>query len=60
VKSRSIWLQPYFDRGFPYGTDQWISAAGTSWALMALSLAVEPRHGASQGETQIASSQNGR
>src|SRR5206468_1552884 len=31
VKSRSIWLQPYFDSGFPYGTDQWISAAGTSW-----------------------------
>ena len=42
VKTRSIWLQPYFESGFPYGHDQWISAAGTSWATMALSLAAEP------------------
>ncbi len=42
VKTRSLWVQPYFDSGFPYGHDQWISAAGTSWAAMALSLAVEP------------------
>jgi ankyrin repeat protein len=42
VKSRSIWLQPYFESGFPYGYDQWISAAGTSWATMALSLTVKP------------------
>lgn len=42
VKSRSIWVQPYFDGGFPYATDQWISAAGTAWATMALSLTVEP------------------
>ena len=40
VKSRSIWLQPYFDSGFPYAQDQWISAAGTAWATMALSMAV--------------------
>ena len=45
---------------FPDGADQWISAAGTSWALMALSLTVEPRHGASEGETQIASGKNDR
>ncbi|MBY0508284.1 MAG: ankyrin repeat domain-containing protein [Bryobacteraceae bacterium] len=43
VASRSIWVQPYFESGFPYGHNQWISAAGTSWAAMALSLAVEPR-----------------
>ncbi len=43
VKSRSIWLQPYFDSGFPYEHDQWISAAGTAWAAMALSVTVEPR-----------------
>jgi hypothetical protein len=43
VASRSIWLQPYFESGFPYGHDQWISAAGTSWATMALSLAAEPQ-----------------
>jgi hypothetical protein len=42
VKSRSIWLQPYFESGFPYGVDQWISAAGTAWATMALSVTVEP------------------
>lgn len=43
VKSRSIWLQPYFDSGFPYAHDQWISAAGTAWATMALSLTAEPQ-----------------
>jgi len=42
VKARSKPLQPYFESGFPYGQDQWMSAAGTSWAAMALSMAVEP------------------
>ena len=42
VKARSLWIQPYFESGFPYGHDQWISAAGTSWACMALALTVEP------------------
>jgi ankyrin repeat protein/mono/diheme cytochrome c family protein len=42
VKSRSIWLQPYFDSGFPYGQDQFISTAGTAWATLALTLAAEP------------------
>jgi ankyrin repeat protein/cytochrome c553 len=41
VKTRSIWAQPYFDSGFPYGQDQWISDAGTAWASMALSMAVD-------------------
>lgn len=39
VKSRSIWLQPYFESGFPYGRDQFISTAGTAWASMALAAA---------------------
>ncbi len=52
VRSRSIWLQPYFESGFPYGTDQWISAAGTAWASMALSLTVEPGQG--PRDTQLA------
>ena len=43
VKSRSIWVQPYFESGFPYAHDQWISAAGTSWAVMALAQTVEPQ-----------------
>ena len=42
VKSRSIWLQPYFESGFPYGQDQFISVAGSAWASMALSTAVAP------------------
>lgn len=41
VRSRSIWLQPYFESGFPYGHDQWISAAGTAWATMALAMSVD-------------------
>lgn len=39
VKSRALGFQPHFDAGFPHGFDQWISAAGTSWATMALALA---------------------
>jgi hypothetical protein len=39
VRSRSFPFQPLKDSGFPHGKDQWISAAGTSWAAMALSLA---------------------
>jgi len=42
VKTRSIWLQPYFESGFPYGRDQFISTAGTAWAVMALSAASPP------------------
>ncbi len=41
VKSRAIWLQPYFESGFPYGQDQFISTAGTAWASMALAVSVE-------------------
>jgi squalene cyclase len=37
VRSRAMAFQPYFDSGFPHGFNQWISAAGTSWATMALS-----------------------
>jgi len=39
VKTRSLPVQPYFESGYPYGHDQWISAAGSSWASMALTLA---------------------
>ena len=35
--SRSIPIQPYFDAGFPYATDQWISISATDLAIMALS-----------------------
>jgi hypothetical protein len=30
-------IQPYFESGFPYSHDQWISQTGTAWAVMALS-----------------------
>jgi hypothetical protein len=32
VRGRSLPVQPLFESGFPHGRDQWISAAGTSWA----------------------------
>ena len=38
VKTRAMAFQPYFDAGFPHGFDQWISAAGSSWATTALAL----------------------
>ncbi len=41
VKSRAAKIQPYFESGFPYGPDQWISSAGTAWAATALSLAAD-------------------
>lgn len=42
VRSRAYPFQPYKESGFPHGKDQWISASGTSWAAMALSLALPP------------------
>jgi ankyrin repeat protein len=36
VRSRSPKLQPYFQSGFPYEHDQWISAAATARGIMAL------------------------
>ncbi len=36
VPARTIPIQPYFESGFPHGTHQWISDAGSSWASMAL------------------------
>jgi hypothetical protein len=39
VKSRAMKIQPYFESGFPYGHDQWISHAGTAWATMGLASA---------------------
>ena len=41
VERRSFGFQPYFETGFPHGRNQFISAAATSWAVMALSAAVE-------------------
>ena len=40
VQTRALAFQPYFDAGFPHGHDQWISTAGTNWAVQALALAL--------------------
>ena len=37
VRSRAFGFQPYFETGFPHGTDQFISASATAWAAIALS-----------------------
>jgi hypothetical protein len=42
VRSRAVPLQPHFDSGFPYGRDQFISAAATNWAAQALIASVHP------------------
>ncbi len=41
VKTRSLPVQPYFESGYPYGHDQWISAAGAAYATMAIAAAVD-------------------
>ena len=38
ARTRSAPVQQIKDTGFPHGRDQWISAAATSWAAMALSM----------------------
>jgi ankyrin repeat protein len=40
VKTRSPKVQPYFQSGFPFDHDQWISQAATAWAAMGLAYAV--------------------
>lgn len=41
VKTRAYPVQPLKDTKFPHGRDQWISATGTSWAVMALAASDE-------------------
>jgi ankyrin repeat protein len=36
VRTHSFPVQRYFESGFPFGRHQWISAAGTSWATLAI------------------------
>jgi len=36
VRRRAFPFQPTMDSGFPHGRDSWISAAATSWAVLAL------------------------
>jgi len=41
VRSRAVKVQAYFESGFPFGHDQWISAAATAWASMAVAASIE-------------------
>jgi squalene cyclase len=41
IQTRSFPSVPYVDSGFPHGDSQFISAAGSNWATMALLLAVK-------------------
>lgn len=43
IKSRSFPVIPFVDSGFPHGKNQFISAAGSSWATMALVLTLKPQ-----------------
>jgi len=43
VISRATTFQIYFEGGFPYSHDQWISIMGTGWASSALSLTINKR-----------------
>ena len=43
VRSRAVKLQPYFQSGFPYDHDQWISYAATAYATAALAAAENSR-----------------
>ena len=43
VRSRAVKFQPFFESGFPYGHDQWISSMATGWATAALAYAMPGR-----------------
>jgi hypothetical protein len=42
IKTPAPISPPYFESGFPYGHDQYVSCAATAWAVMALSEALPP------------------
>lgn len=48
VRSRAPKFQPYFQSGFPFEHDQWISASATAWAALALAPAIEKKERASK------------
>jgi len=49
VKTRSIWIQPYFESGFPYGRTSG-SPPLEQLATIALSLTVDPKQGSTSTE----------
>jgi hypothetical protein len=50
VRSRSPKLRPYFEGGFAYGPDQWISSMATGWATTALALSMRADSTAAAGK----------
>lgn len=48
VKARALPIQPYFESGYPYEHDQWISSAGAAYATLAISAALQPQQSASR------------
>lgn len=49
VRTRSSPVQQLKESGFPHGKHQWISAAGTSWAALALTLSQPKADGHTSG-----------
>ncbi|MBV9508189.1 MAG: ankyrin repeat domain-containing protein [Acidobacteriia bacterium] len=49
VSSRATKFQDYFESGFPYRHDQWISTMATAWAANALALAIDESPGSVAG-----------
>ncbi len=43
VKTRAFPVQPPMESGFPFGSHQWISAAATSWASLAIAYTLPDR-----------------
>jgi N-acyl-D-amino-acid deacylase len=43
VRRRAFPFQPPMDSGFPHGADGWISSTATSWAVLAMATALDPR-----------------
>jgi len=43
IRSRAPKFQPYFQSGFPFDHDQWVSSAGTAWAVLALAPAIQEK-----------------
>ncbi|MGO9255014.1 MAG: hypothetical protein ACLQU1_01735 [Bryobacteraceae bacterium] len=41
VVTRALGFQPYFQSGFPYDHDQWISPTGTAMATIGLTFAAK-------------------
>ena len=42
ARRRAFPFQPPMDSGFPHGADSWLSAAATSWAVMGLTVTLDP------------------